>query len=989
MNALASRSTFYRFERLPGGGLVFLSEYSALMVRDAGGIRMLLHSGERLPGCGTLAQIYSLAVGSGGAIYAPIFCGGAAAIVRVDVAGGAPGILLKAGHSLPDPIGAIGYIGEPAIDATGRIVVSVGGESGSSALIRLSGNAEPEILLASGTPLGGGSLAGISSGVDINAGGTMVFLARLTGGLFAIVRLTPGSAPEVLQERPEIVIGGSPLPIPFVMSPFSRPLVDDSGATFFQLVGDEVTLPRPPREGGAIVRILNGATETLVAPGDSAPDGGTFQSGPELTAVDAEGGMLFTARSSNATGEFIYKALYRFDGVITPVVEPGQATTDGEIFSGLDVSWNLVIGSDGSVLFTGRDTTGPGIFRLRDGILAVELRNSEPLAEPARFTYFQGFSDSFLHQTSGPFMAGDGSVIFDAVVTGRSRGLYVRTPDGALTAVALDGGSAPGGGTFQGYGFSFHSIARDGHVAFLGRTVGGGPGYGPRLYAGFAAGPLEEVIGQGYDLGVGSPVAALLPPSRIDSDGAIVIPVRLMDDRTFLLLREENGFRVLAETGDTLPDGEIIESIQTGASEYFPLAPLLGEDGDVVFGIVTNTGRTGLYRIPASGDYRSATRLLGDGDLVEGGALQPLRLQAMSLDPAGRLAFQAVTISEPTPRLATFLAGGPLPQRLAGPGDRVAEGAEIFGAMPRLAATAHGILHAVSSDGNDSTLWYATPFASPGSDPAFDQRPLDLRGTPAPDGGFFSGSYVLNIIGPGGALPLPPFTSDRIGTDGDRHAVSLESTTEGMELLTLFDLRPEGALPIAAAGADQVIECAGSDGATVTLDGSVSIDPARGPLEFTWLTSSQAVHGASPTLTLPIGTTRVDLWVRSEAGLIDQDSVTITVRDTTAPTLAVAATPDSLFPPNGRMVPVTFDLAARDRCDAAPAVKLIAVTSGDPRADSDRNVAGAEIGTDDRSLSLRARRTARIYQVTYEAEDASGNRTLTTLAVPVSRTPAR
>jgi len=119
------------------------------------------------------------------------------------------------------------------------------------------------------------------------------------------------------------------------------------------------------------------------------------------------------------------------------------------------------------------------------------------------------------------------------------------------------------------------------------------------------------------------------------------------------------------------------------------------------------------------------------------------------------------------------------------------------------------------------------------------------------------------------------------------------------------------------------------------------------------------------------------------------DTVAIEVRDTTPPFVVALAAPGLLWPPDGRLVKVSFDVAARDLCDPSPAITLVAVTSSEPGAGRPwPQYADALIGTDDRGVSLRADRlgtgSGRTYMVTYRAADRSGNSTEAgaTVAVP-------
>ncbi|HZN01994.1 MAG TPA: hypothetical protein VFD06_00255, partial [Candidatus Polarisedimenticolia bacterium] len=634
---------------------------------------------------------------------------------------------------------------------------------------------------------------------------------------------------------------------------------------------------------------------------------------------------------------------------------------------------------------------GMTLFTERNGVLSIETSRGEPLAEPARIVEFARGAYPFEHLASGPFMAGDGAVIFDATVTGRDRGLYARAADGTLTAVAVGGGSAPGGGPFYGPSFAFHSIATGGRVAFLGSTDWRGPReYAMQLFTGFVGGPFASIVVEGDSVdGFDAPIAALLPPSRVHPDGTIVLPAVLQDGRSLLLRWNGTGLDVLARSGDVLPDGETIEAIRTGPADA-PFAPMLADDGAVFFGVLTASGHNVLYRFPPSGGLASTTRVLGDGTAVEGNVLDPFLLRTMSVDAMGRLAFQAVT--NPDAKVTTYLAeAASIPARVAGPGDGMPDGAVVVEALPRLAATASGIVHetTLTHFSTQRVLWLAVPRAAIGNTPAFDQVPLNLGGTPAPDGGTFRGGFSA-----GGVQPHLPISIARVGSDGERFAVSIEGTSQGAQILTLFDLRPDGVLPIAAAGSDLVVECAGPLGTLVTLDGSGSADPAQGALSYAWSTPFGTATGPSPTVVLPLGAWTVFLKVTNEQGLSSQDSVTVAVRDTIAPSVTVRALPDLLWPPDGRFVPIQLALTIQDACEPELPLqaRLVAVTvDGSTRSAASRDVAGADYGTDDRTILVRAKRSGRgggrAYTALYQVRDRSGNVGIGTATVTVPRRP--
>jgi hypothetical protein len=201
--------------------------------------------------------------------------------------------------------------------------------------------------------------------------------------------------------------------------------------------------------------------------------------------------------------------------------------------------------------------------------------------------------------------------------------------------------------------------------------------------------------------------------------------------------------------------------------------------------------------------------------------------------------------------------------------------------------------------------------------------------------------------------------------------------------------------PVANAGDDQTVEC----GTPVTLDGSASTDTnsTEGTNDditsFEWfLGDSLVATGETAEATLPIGVNVVTLTVTDAAGATSTDDVTITVIDTVPPVVSLHMDPDHLWPPNHKMKTVHAILDIED-CDPLTTVELVSVTSNEPDnglgdGDTAHDIAGADLGTDDRSVQVRAERSGtgsgRVYTFVYRVTDSSGNATeaSATVAVP-------
>jgi len=192
--------------------------------------------------------------------------------------------------------------------------------------------------------------------------------------------------------------------------------------------------------------------------------------------------------------------------------------------------------------------------------------------------------------------------------------------------------------------------------------------------------------------------------------------------------------------------------------------------------------------------------------------------------------------------------------------------------------------------------------------------------------------------------------------------------------------------PVANAGFDQVVEQANPAGADVTLDGSGSTDDGQiSPLTYTWTWDGGSAEGMNPVVTLPSGTTTVTLTV-FDGELSSTDTVDITVKDTTAPTITASGEPVVLWPPEHKYETVSisdFGISVTDTCDPDVNMDDIVITSvssdepEDAPDEGDGSTLEDIVIKDSQTVDLRAERqgdgNGRVYTISYKVTDASGN----------------
>ncbi len=112
--------------------------------------------------------------------------------------------------------------------------------------------------------------------------------------------------------------------------------------------------------------------------------------------------------------------------------------------------------------------------------------------------------------------------------------------------------------------------------------------------------------------------------------------------------------------------------------------------------------------------------------------------------------------------------------------------------------------------------------------------------------------------------------------------------------------------------------------------------------------------------------------------------------DQTPPTLSVSVSPNVLAPPNHKYITVNATVSLSDNVDPSPVLTLVSVTSNEPDnapGPEDGNTTNDIVIVDNLTFKLRAERSdtgiGRLYTITYQATDASGNTVQVAVTVTV------
>jgi hypothetical protein len=257
---------------------------------------------------------------------------------------------------------------------------------------------------------------------------------------------------------------------------------------------------------------------------------------------------------------------------------------------------------------------------------------------------------------------------------------------------------------------------------------------------------------------------------------------------------------------------------------------------------------------------------------------------------------------------------------------------------------------------------------------------LDARGSTDPDPAGFADIAGFRWMIAGAVVGSTPTVDVSLPFGTTRVGLGLKDRASA-RAIDLADLTvADTTVPALQAPLDLTTECAASTGTPVSLGVPTATDVCD---------ASLTLFNDAPAL-FDLGETTVTWSATDDAGNVARTAQRVRVADTTPPVLDVVLSHQVLWPPNHKLVPIEAAIQVSDGCDARPAVRLLSITSSEPdNATGDGNttgdIQGAAFGQDDRAFSLRAERSGqgngRTYAVTFEAKDASGNRTVRTVLV--------
>ncbi|HXA19780.1 MAG TPA: HYR domain-containing protein [Thermoanaerobaculia bacterium] len=186
---------------------------------------------------------------------------------------------------------------------------------------------------------------------------------------------------------------------------------------------------------------------------------------------------------------------------------------------------------------------------------------------------------------------------------------------------------------------------------------------------------------------------------------------------------------------------------------------------------------------------------------------------------------------------------------------------------------------------------------------------------------------------------------------------------------------------------------------TLNLPGTITAEatgPSGAAVTYT-ATATDLVDGSRPVTcdhasgsTFPLGSTTVQCTATDTHNNTAHGSFTVIVQDTTPPTIvSITASPNTLWPPNHKMVAVNFTVIATDLVDPHPVSHIVSISSSEPvNGNGDGNTSPDWEITGALTANIRAERaggTDRVYTITIASTDFSGNSAFGTVTVTVGQ----
>jgi hypothetical protein len=507
----------------------------------------------------------------------------------------------------PSPEGDIfSFFSFPQINSSGQVVFTAGLASGTTGIYLATNGAIQKIINSNDSSPFGGSFAFFFDSASINDSGQIAFSGLVNGpGTSSGIYIY--SAGQLTIKVPEFTPFGNGLQLVSTQSPS----INKNGDVAF--LGQLLNALNP----GIFVTSGNDLIQVM-APGQTAPDGGVFTSGFAPVLNDA-GQVVLDAREqavNNTVFLFSNSQLTRVAGPGDPVDQPARFTfpfTSGGINDLGTVLFQDVTFPGGDGLFTGSPSKGVA------GVNAVAVENQVLPDGGSLLEFFESVA-----------INGKNQVVFDTSGFAVSDDLILES-GGNFTTIARgsisNGDPAPDGGTFFNFGRA--SINNLGQVAFAGSTIGGA-GQGLYLYS---QGHVTVLIDDFTPGPSGASLGTFSSPSLNDNGDVAFFDQPFPQPNAILFLSGGN-LSVIAQDGGVAPGGG-------NFSLPFPdpsFGPSLNVQGQIVFSADLSTGGEAVYLYSQG----ALVRIAGPGDPTPDGTFFTSASSA-TINGTGEVVFSGTT----------------------------------------------------------------------------------------------------------------------------------------------------------------------------------------------------------------------------------------------------------------------------------------------------------------------------------------------------------